>query len=104
VPTKTETGTGAKKSLDLHFDIPADFTSQGDQLESQGRHADAVRLYQEAVKDDPKNIQAWWNMGNVYCKMNQRKPAIQCFDKVLELRPDFAALKAWLDKFKAKTP
>lgn len=73
-------------------------------MEAQGHHMEAIRLYQEAVEQDPKNIQAWWDMGNIYCKLNQKNPAIRCFDKVLELRPDFATLKAWLDKYKAKTP
>lgn len=101
---QTETGKEGKNSLTLKFDIPADFTSQGDQLEAQGQHADALRLYRQTVNQDPQNVTAWWDMGKVYGELGKRDYAIRCFEKVLELRPDNKALREWLDKYKAQQP
>lgn len=101
---QTEKGDESKNSLTLKFDIPADFTSQGDQMEAQGRNTEALRLYRQAVQQDPQNVSAWWAMGNIYCKFGQKAYAIRCFSRVLELRPDNGALKDWLAKYKAQQP
>ncbi len=101
---QTETGDEARNSLTLKFDIPADFAAQGDQMEAQGRNGEALRLYRQAVQQDPQNASAWWAMGNIYCKFGQKAYAIQCFNRVLELRPDNGALRDWLGKYKAQKP
>ncbi len=98
---QTEKDREAGNSLALHFDIPADFTSQGDQMATQGHLVEALVLYQKAVQQDPQNLQAWWKMGKIYYQANRKTDAIQCFQKVLDLRPDDQALKVWLNKYRA---
>jgi len=104
VTPRAETQDDSQKSLALHFEIPTDYTSQGDQMEAQGKHKEAVQLYKEAVEEDPQNVQAWWNMGNVYYKLALKDYAVACFEKVLKLRPDNQDLKKWLDNYKAQKP
>ena len=100
-PPKIEKGQDAGKSLTLHFDIPADYASQGNQMEAQGKHEEALGLYQQAVQQDPQNVQAWWAMGNIYYGLKQKTDMIRCFKKALELRPDNQALQQWLEKYEA---
>jgi hypothetical protein len=98
---QSETGKEDSQSLALHFDVPADFTTQGEQMAAQGKYGEALRLYQQAIQQDSQNVQAWWDMGVVYYKMNQKPYVIQCFQKVLELRPDDQALQQWLERYQA---
>ncbi len=97
----TQTGGNDKNSLALHFDIPPDFTSQGEQMAAQGKYVQALQLYQQAVQEDPQNAQAWWDMGAVYYKTGQKTYAAACFQKVLELRPGYQTLRQWLEKYQA---
>ncbi len=97
---KLDNGASDKDRLTLHFNIPSDFTSQGEMLEAQGHLQDALKLYQEGVRQDPNDVTAWWDMGNVYAKLGRKIYAIQCFESVLKLRPDNKGLALWLDKYK----
>jgi tetratricopeptide (TPR) repeat protein len=73
-------------------------------MEAQGNYAESIRLYQEAVKQDPQNALAWRDMGNVYYKLGKKAYALQCFEKVSELRPSDKAFGEWLEKFKVPNP
>ena len=96
--------TGDKDSLTLQFDIPPDYVAKGDQFVSQGRYADAGLAYQKAIQQDSQNVRAWYALGRLYYMANQKDASIQCFEKALALRPDNAALKDWLQKYKAQQP
>lgn len=96
--------TPNQDSLKLKFVIPPDFVAQGEALESQMSYMEAVSLYQRAIKQDPSNTQAWWDLGKLYLKLKKNEYAIQCLEKVQTLRPDDQALKDWLKAFKAKNP
>lgn len=101
----SKTGPGGdSKRLKLHFDIPADYTSQANQLQAQGQLAQAVPLYQQALQEDPKDVHAWWGLGNAYFKLGKKSDAIPCFEKVLDLKPDDQSLAKWLEKYKAQQP
>ena len=94
----------AKDSLNLEFDIPPDYVARGDQFEAKGQHADAILAYLKAVQQDAQNVKAWYSLGKVYFQLNQKDSAVQCFEKALALRPDNAALRDWLQKYKAQQP
>jgi len=90
-----------KDSLNLSFNIPPDFTAQGEAQEEQGHHVEALKLFQQAIQKDPRNATAWWDMGRVYQKAGQKAYAVHCYEKALELRPGDKAFQNWLDKYKA---
>jgi tetratricopeptide (TPR) repeat protein len=97
-----DTGKKDQDRLTLRFDMPADFTSQGDAMAAQGRPSDAIDLYQQALQQDPHDILAWWGLGNVYYQTKQKADAVRCFQKVLELKPDNKSMEAWLEKYKSR--
>ena len=92
----------AQDRLTLKFNIPADFTSQGDALEAQGHFSEAVPLYRQALQQDSNDLFAWWGLGTAYYKLGQKAPAITCFEKVLQLKPDNQALSDWLHQYQAQ--
>jgi len=91
-------GEGDEDRLKLKFSIPDDFMVQAGEMEAQGKTLEAVRLYQEALKEDPKNAQAWWKLGSLYLKAGRKTEALQCLQKASALRPGDRGLREWLDK------
>lgn len=88
--------TGDHPSLDL--------LSQGQAMEKQGKYREAGVFYFQCVQNDPKNPQAWFDLGTAYMRLGQRNDAIQCFERVLTLKPGFLALQQWLERYKAGAP
>lgn len=43
---------------------------------------------EKIVANDPKNVQAWIQLGNDYFDTNQPQKAINAYDKALEIQPD----------------
>ena len=52
--------------------------------EAQGR----IAMNQSIVARDPKNVQAWIQLGNDYFDAHQAQKAIEAYGRALELRPD----------------
>jgi hypothetical protein len=102
-PQNAKEGEGQNR-LTLHFNIPTDYTSQGNQMQELGRLGESVQLYQQALQQDPQDVLAWWGLGNAYYKLGQKSGVITCFEKVLELKPGNKALADWLDQYKARQP
>jgi tetratricopeptide (TPR) repeat protein len=48
---------------------------------------DTLKLAQEAVKADPKNLNAWIQLGNMTMDMSRFNEAIDAYQKALELDP-----------------
>lgn len=46
-----------------------------------------IGLFQEAVKQNPKNINAWINLGNILMDTSRFQEAINAYQKALELDP-----------------
>jgi hypothetical protein len=92
----------AKESLNLSFNIPPDFTAQGEAQEEQGHHQEALKLFQQAIQQNSRNATAWWDMGRLYQRAGQKAYAVHCYEKALELRPGDKAFKDWLEKYKTQ--
>jgi hypothetical protein len=90
--------------LTVQFNLPPDLVAQGKALEAQGRLNDAMRFYLGALKQDNRNINAWYALGRGYYQLKQKPYAIQCFQNVLKLQPNNQVLADWLEKYKASTP
>lgn len=102
VPETTPKPEDAKERLSLQFEIPPDFVAQGSAFEAKGQWAEAIHSYDKAVEQDARNVQAWWSLGRLHVKLGQRDKAVQCMEKALSIRPDNAALRKWLDKYKTQ--
>jgi hypothetical protein len=85
----------------LQFDVPPDQAAQAQSMEDQGHPAEARALYQQAVDQEPHDASAWAALGSFYYRQGQKAQAIDCFEQVLQLRPDAKAMADWLAKYKA---
>ena len=52
------------------------------------RHMARIASLQAVVARDPKNVQAWVQLGNDYFDTRQPQKAIEAYGRALELRPD----------------
>ncbi len=50
----------------------------------------ALQRYQEVLKDDPLNVDAWYGLGLVYSKQNDQLGARAAFRKVVQIDPHHA--------------
>jgi hypothetical protein len=89
-----------KESLTLHFALAPDVLAQGEAMAAKGKLNEAIELFQEAVRQNSQNAQAWWALGNAYVRAGRKVQAIQALERVLTLKPENLALKAWLDRYK----
>jgi Flp pilus assembly protein TadD len=48
---------------------------------------DEIGLLHEAVRQDPKNVNAWMNLGNILMDTSRFQEAIDAYQKALELDP-----------------
>lgn len=48
---------------------------------------DDVKMLQEVVKTDPKNVNAWIKLGNIFMDTSRFNEAIEAYQKALELDP-----------------
>ncbi|WP_166826865.1 tetratricopeptide repeat protein [Thalassoroseus pseudoceratinae] len=66
-----------------------------------GQVAMAVSAYQQAVRLDPLNADAYLNLANCLVEMKNVRKAVESYQKALEIRPDFEAAKQGLAKAKS---
>src|SRR6185295_9554428 len=111
-------GTAQRLSLTYHFGAPApepsasaqarpsasplqsDDLAAGRELEKAGRSREALTVYNNAIRKNRLDAQAWRAAGNLYYRMGKKDYAVQCFDQVLKLSPGDTALKTWLDHYR----
>ena len=53
-----------------------------------GRHEQAIRAYQEAIRLKPDDSGAWYNLGNTYNDSGQHEQAIRAYQEAIRLKPD----------------
>jgi cytochrome c-type biogenesis protein CcmH/NrfG len=54
---------------------------------------DALKLAQEAVKADPKNVNAWITLGNILMDTSRFTEAVDAYQKALEIDPKNADVR-----------
>ena len=59
-------------------------------LKAQGRSAEAVKFYREAVRLHPKEADLYHALGKALDDQGQLKEALEAYQQALRLRPDFA--------------
>ncbi len=60
----------------------------------------AKAYFEEAIKLDPGNAEAYYHLANYYTDRQEYKKAIELFDKALKINPQFA--NAWYGRGMAK--
>ncbi len=51
--------------------------------------AAAEAYFRKALELQPENYQAWHNLGNAYLRLNRLQEAVACFERALEINPQF---------------
>ena len=63
---------------------------------SQGRHEDALGAFDECLKLDPKNADAWNDKGLALSRLGRHEDALRAYDECLKLDPK--NINAWYNK------
>ncbi|MCX6267700.1 MAG: tetratricopeptide repeat protein, partial [Bacteroidetes bacterium] len=69
---------------------PSQLNSQGLQMETSGKLQDAIAFYKQALDMKPDYPEAWFNLGNVYGKINQFSEAMNCLNNAIRYKSDYS--------------
>ncbi len=61
---------------------------EGLMLCDQEKYAEALEKFDQCLKQDPKNFQAWWQQGECLGKLRRYEEAITSYDHVIKIKPD----------------
>lgn len=59
------------------------------QLEKEGALEEALKAYEKAIAEDPKNTKAWYNKMLIHQKLKQTEAAFECAKTVLAQNPSW---------------
>jgi arylsulfatase A-like enzyme/Tfp pilus assembly protein PilF len=85
-PDATRSGLGNPKDK---IGIFNQITRARDISKDEKRFDEVVGILKQVVAEDPKVVNAWFMLGNLYSRVNQQEQAIEYFKKVLALKPDY---------------
>ncbi len=83
--------TGAAKKRPVHAETPgdtADLIARAEAAIQKREFADAEVLLKKAVEKNPRDFQAWFDLGYVYNATNRRAEAIEAFKSSVAAKPD----------------
>ena len=63
--------------------------SQGNKDYLEGRVDNAIREYERAVELDPRQVEAWYNLGIAYSMEDMPEKAVNAWEKTLEIDPTY---------------
>lgn len=55
----------------------------------EGQYPLAIRLFAQVLKTDKNHVQSYGNMGLAYASLGNRRKALECLDKAIELDPGY---------------
>jgi len=82
------------------FKSSADYNSEAEKLEREGKYSEAIALLNKAIEKDPNNVYALINRGVDRSILEDYAGAVQDYTEVLEIDPDNAL--AFLNRGKNK--
>ena len=59
-------------------------------LNNIGKYEESIKCYDEAIKLNPKNENAWNNKGYSLNNIGKYEESIKCFDESIKLNPKYA--------------
>jgi tetratricopeptide (TPR) repeat protein len=65
--------------------------NKGSAFAALGRGDDAIDCYNKVLQKRPDFADAWFHKGRILLEGKRAKASILCFEKALELSPNFAA-------------
>ncbi len=78
---------------------PEELNRRGIQLANEGKYAEAIILFQEAIAiDDRKSSTSWHNLGFIYELAGDRQKAYQAYTAALDRNPSLVQTRANLGK------
>ena len=93
-----------KKAIALDPDFGNPYNDIGAYLIEQGRHGEAVEWLDKAIRS--KRYASYhyphYNLGRVYMAQDQLNDARRCFQRALELAPDYALAREALEQLRRK--
>lgn len=76
------------QTLDEYLKGQALFDEAFDLLMQQD-YEEAIALFQEVLKLDPRHVQSYGNLGIAYSGLGQQKKALECLDQALSIDPNY---------------
>lgn len=70
-----------------HEQFPEAFASRAEAYHAMGRHQEAIRDYQEALKRLPTRARWHTALGDIYARMGRDTEAFQAYERAIELTP-----------------
>src|SRR5579864_6780799 len=61
---------------------------QAEEYQKSKRYTDAIRCYEEIMRQEPYNLQALFNLGNCYLALGMGEKAITAFKMIASVIPD----------------
>ena len=65
-------------------------------LSLSGELETGIRFFKQMIDENPYSYSAWYNLGDVYCRLGRLEDALHAFDYCLLIKDDFAP--AYLDQ------
>ena len=78
----------ASRAVGIKGGLPEVRVTMGRVLAARGQYEEAEREFQQALKSDPVNAEAYRRLARTYERMNRQKDAEQTFRRSIELRPN----------------
>ena len=75
-------------SLDTYLNNSVIYSKAFSALENR-EFVSAISLLKRVLAIDPKHVQSWGNLGLAYAGIGEKGKALECFDKALELDPEY---------------
>jgi tetratricopeptide (TPR) repeat protein len=85
-------------ALVMDFEESSEGLSAARASVKEGRMVEAVKAYVDWLSKNPRDAQAWWELGGLYYQLGKKEYAVKCFESVLTLKPGNKNLSDWLEK------
>ena len=76
--------------------MPHNFMKLGVQFGARGDFENAILYLNKAVKHNPNDVEAWYNLGGAYFSVKNYSEAAKAFAKALEINPEHEQARAGL--------
>jgi len=92
-----ELGVSKRNEIKEHdIKLSEELRNKADCLDIAGETKAAIATYDQAIKKNPENVDAWYNKGLTLDRKGNPSDALTCFKRVLEITPEDAG--AWYNK------